>query len=384
MSQNQDIFGFYRVGDLKFYSKLEAIELSTKKNIHLHWDFNEPIFSSYDWTVEPAESLRELYKKRAQQIRDKYDYVIVSYSGGADSSNIVDSFVNNGIRIDELASHTNYEITGDKENFLNAEIFKVAFPNYEKLKASCPWMKFRNIDLSKPIVDTFEDSSIIDNWMYNLNSYRSPNMSVKDNLKMQIKEWRDIIESGKKLVIVHGIDKPRIMLENGKYVYKFLDLIDTAVTPLAQILNREWDYHELFYWTPDLPEIPIKQAHVVKNYVKNSAPDSLFMSYEKDYLGLAYRVLSDGKKLWLSNHGVHTLIYPDWDINTFSLGKTQSIILSSRDTWFWTESKQEKSVKNFYEALNKLWVNLPDYWKNEANDITRGTRLSYSKSYYLE
>jgi hypothetical protein len=81
----QDKLGVYRVGDLKFYSKLQAIEMSTKTGIHLHWDFNEAVFDSYDWTVEPKDSLVELYRQRAQQLRNKYDYIILAYSGGADS-----------------------------------------------------------------------------------------------------------------------------------------------------------------------------------------------------------------------------------------------------------------------------------------------------------
>ena len=73
----QDKLGVYRVGDLKFYSKLEAIEMHTKTGIHPHWDFNEAVFSSYDWTVEPKEDLLELYKQRAEQLRNQYDYIIL-------------------------------------------------------------------------------------------------------------------------------------------------------------------------------------------------------------------------------------------------------------------------------------------------------------------
>ena len=42
----QDKLGVYRVGDFKFYSKLEAIEMHAKTGIHPHWDFNEAVFSS--------------------------------------------------------------------------------------------------------------------------------------------------------------------------------------------------------------------------------------------------------------------------------------------------------------------------------------------------
>ena len=122
----QDKLGVYRVGDLAFYSKIEAIEMHAKTGIHPHWDFNEAVFSSYNFTVEPTDSLQELYRQRAQQLRDHYDYIILMYSGGADSTNVLNSFIKNDILIDEVASYVNFEATGTKENFLNAEVFRVS------------------------------------------------------------------------------------------------------------------------------------------------------------------------------------------------------------------------------------------------------------------
>jgi hypothetical protein len=80
-----DRLGCYRVGDLKFYSKLEAIETMQQTGIHLHWDFNEAVFGCYNWKQEPVDSLSDLYRRRAQQLRDQYDYIVLCYSGGADS-----------------------------------------------------------------------------------------------------------------------------------------------------------------------------------------------------------------------------------------------------------------------------------------------------------
>ena len=66
MTQYPDPLGVYRISNLKFYSKLEAIEFSTRTGQPIHWDFNEAVFSSYDWTKEPSQSLSELYRQRAQ------------------------------------------------------------------------------------------------------------------------------------------------------------------------------------------------------------------------------------------------------------------------------------------------------------------------------
>ena len=70
-SYSGDQFGYYTVGPaFKTYSKLQAIEEMQRTGIHLEWHFNREKYSKYDWTTEPTESLDELYRRRAQQIRD--------------------------------------------------------------------------------------------------------------------------------------------------------------------------------------------------------------------------------------------------------------------------------------------------------------------------
>ena len=100
--------GYYSVGLQEFDSKIKACQLASKvlekiqsPNI-VKWHFNDEIFSTYNWSIEPRESLADLYKKRAKHLREQYDYIIISYSGGADSHNVVMSFLNQGLFIDEL------------------------------------------------------------------------------------------------------------------------------------------------------------------------------------------------------------------------------------------------------------------------------------------
>ena len=167
----RDKLGCYRVGPAKFYSKLEAIEAHTKTGIHPHWDFNEEVFSSIDWTKEPSETILELYGQRAKQLREKYDYIALMYSGGADSDTVLCSFLDNDIKIDEVATYVNYDATGDKDNFLNAETWNVAFPRIEMLQQQYPWLKHRIIDLSDMTISEFTNPSNKFDWIYSMNMF---------------------------------------------------------------------------------------------------------------------------------------------------------------------------------------------------------------------
>jgi len=61
--------GYYSVGLQEFDSKIKACQLASKvlekiqsPNI-VKWHFNDEIFSTYNWSIEPRESLADLYKK---------------------------------------------------------------------------------------------------------------------------------------------------------------------------------------------------------------------------------------------------------------------------------------------------------------------------------
>lgn len=375
-----DRLGVYRVGDLKFYSKLQAIEMHAKTGIHPYWDFNEAAFSCYDWTQEPQESLLELYRQRAQQLRDKYDYIVLFYSSGADSRNALDAFIHNDIKLDEVASYVNYEATAEKESRLNKEIFYQAIPHIKELQTKCPWIKHRLIDLSESQVKYFNSKEATFDWIYNMNTMFNANGPGMTSLGTRFKEWRTIIDQGKKLCLLWGIEKPRLFHENNKFFCKFLDLIDSG--PTVKSMSGELPYSdEAFYWTPDLPKMIIKQVHVIKNYLNKFSLSSPYVSTTKT--DLAYKTV-EGTKLWLNNDGLHSLIYPTYNLGSISAAKPPSVIFSSRDIWFRNMEQSNRALHVWKMGLDKLWKTVPDYWKNDPTDMSLGLKGCWSKSYYLE
>lgn len=374
-----DPLGCYRVGDLKFYSKLEAIEMHTKTGTHPHWDFNEAVFSSYDWTIEPSEHILELYKQRAEQLREKYDYIVLMYSGGADSQTVLESFIDNDIKLDEIATYINYDGSDNKNDFLNSEAFKVSIPKAQELIVQYPWLNHRVIDLTQLTMDKFNLVDTKFNWIYEQNMYISPNNNSRDSLPLKIKEWADLINAGKKVCILWGKDKPRVQCHDGKFFLKFIDFVDDAAT-VKSIAGEQPYTDEFFYWTPDMPKLVIKQGHLIKNYLSRDLVQLPFISTERS--DLAYREINN-QKYWLSNHGVHQLIYPKWDISTFSAGKAGSVIFTPRDIWFFQLETAQKARQNWQVGLEKFWELIPPYWRNHESDLSKGIKACWSKDYYL-
>jgi hypothetical protein len=95
--ENNPKLGYYTVGQIRHYIKPEALIAATKHNQFPEWHFNRDVFDVYAWHQEPEIGLRELYRMRAQQLRDKYDYIRLEVSGGGDSATAAFSFILNGI-----------------------------------------------------------------------------------------------------------------------------------------------------------------------------------------------------------------------------------------------------------------------------------------------
>src|SRR5260221_13572359 len=98
-------FGHYVYNRNAYVRKIDAFDEALKNrdyfpNISL-W-FHDESYAQFDWAQEPLVSLDTLYKMRAKQIRDENEYLILLYSGGADSHQILDTFLKHNIFIDEV------------------------------------------------------------------------------------------------------------------------------------------------------------------------------------------------------------------------------------------------------------------------------------------
>ena len=91
----------YTCNDKNFNDKFSAIKENSSSDKPI--GFHEPSsYNTYDFSIEPTESWLDLCKNQAQKIRDEYDYLRLWYSGGCDSRTALDSFILNGIHLDEI------------------------------------------------------------------------------------------------------------------------------------------------------------------------------------------------------------------------------------------------------------------------------------------
>jgi hypothetical protein len=204
-----------------------------------------------DWTVEPLETFKDLCKEYAQYIRDNYDYVILYYSGGSDSTTILNTFLDNNIKIDEIVTTT--------FNNVNIPCFDGLYAK-NHLKTKGYTGKFTNpvISLSQIIKFMSSDKKLIDaaNYTGTINSITR--LSVD---KLEEYEFTPVKIRKGKIAHVYGYEVPLVVKIDGSYY-------------VQHTLNRELLFRQpgidviRFFASKEFPKLYSKQAHMMAKAMK--------------------------------------------------------------------------------------------------------------------
>jgi hypothetical protein len=365
--------GFYEINGYRTFSKLEAIELQNRTGHWPDWNFNKEIFQQINWQLEPPIDLMSMYKARARQIREAYDYVVLFYSGGSDSNNILSSWIEEGLKLDEIASFWNLNGSKNRDDYMNDEIDKVVLPRINQLKNLGYEFKFRLIDITEDTVNFI--TTVDQDYKYYVNNHWSPNNIVKNQFRERINDYADLINQGKSVCFVWGIEKPQIFHEGSRHFLQFFDIVDNCVSGYTQSRVSQGWYDELFYWTPDMPELIVKQAHTLLHFVETCDIPHFYQNKFNRY-GYNHRL-----KKYLTSAAAKIVLYPTWDPNTYCNGKSSSLIFSDRDQWLW---RSNIKIKENIQALGKSYFNtIGNFWLNIPNNPHKGIKCHCSPKYYL-
>lgn len=355
--------GYYQVGSKKFFNKNSAIyEASTTKK-EISWHFHDNVFDKcLSKTKLGNKNLNTLYKERAQQLRDSYDYLILNYSGGPDSHNILMTFINNNIRLDEI--HVKYSNSVDKKIYtpnrielgaenIHSEYDYVIKPNLEKLKITNPEIKIDIHDVFENIPNLSYDTFINAPSHY-LGAFELLRQSKYSNsINIQL-------DKGKKVADIYGIDKPILFVKDNFFYTIF---IDTTVS----VAGTRHEHIELFYWTPDFPEIVLEQAFAVYKFFINN-PSMI------PIIDLNLRDPNDLHRIELLRKIAIKNIYTTFDLNTFQVCKPTAFSISgrSRDKYYINNplfadylTKYNHYAKTYGNSLDKKYFDI-NYMLNKT------------------
>lgn len=367
--------GFYRVGDQVFTDKISALIAGDRLGLHPTWEFHDEIFAKFDWMQEPDQTISDLYTARCRQIRDKYDHVVLHYSGGSDSHNILSHFVKNNILVDEVLvsvpqqyydKHTVADLSRASKNLHN-EWHHVIKPDLAWIAVNLPRTKITVYDHTQDMLDFRVDQD----WILHAGEHCNPNIVSRINRCMAID--LDLYDS-KRVGHVYGIDKPQVFCHEDGWYFSFLD----SILSIQSSSKTTFDHHdhvtvENFYWSPDMPALLIKQAHMVRHY---------FLKHpELAHLATHLRRSREHKALYQDI--IREVIYPYWRREIFQVEKSSSIFKKEFDQWFF-EFATDEAKNRWLEGYKFLIDNVPRHWFDfDASGAPNNLRGMWSRWYRI-
>lgn len=362
---------YYALGNALYQNKIEALHAASRTKQQVTWHWHDE-FDSMPWQLDPPWSLREMYKLRAQQLRDSYNYLILSFSGGSDSWTVLHSFITNRIHLDEVffrwpfsATQSKYVATSQDLSPCNhlSEWDLNVKPMLDQLAISNPEIKITLHDCSESILATVHNDNLVSETGGNL----SRGWWAKWNSMGELE--RKMIDSGKTTALILGVDKPQLFVENKKMYCYFLDIHVNNNTTLAENGRT----NEFFYWSPNMPEVTYTQARAIYNHVKFRHDVSQLIDRKTPYDRIC-------KHTW--DRIARSIIYPDYDLKNFQTCKDQTSIDIKTETWLNLYS-DHKFLDRWRSLVHNILTSIDREWITYCDGQISGFHGFISKPYYL-
>lgn len=349
-------YGIYYSGQQSFLNKSEALIHATKHGHDIRWDFHNNVYGRINWQRRPTTPIEELYRLRAQQIRDQYDYVVVHFSGGADSWTVLNSFISNGIHVDEI--YTRWALDEQKYKTPNAldrreynifsEYHYAVVPVLEHVKKTCPKTYIH--------VDDYSDAyqSDLDEDLFTQVGGHYLCMGTFHRFSRKSPREKQAVRQGQRVAVVYGFDKIQCRAQDGRFLAYFTDRFGGSDTDPDRSV-------EFFYWTPDMPEIAVLSAHLVRDHYSTQLDQ---LSVDDVYLRTNYVAAC----------------YPSYNLSTFQTRKNAGSEVYASELWVkqynprYVDSWQW-NIKQYTQHIDQKFFKMYD------DQLRLGYKFCYSTVY---
>lgn len=333
-------YGYWETSGLKFERKIDSLIYASQKGSEVKFVYHDSVWKNFDKSLLGKVSLKELYRARAQQLRDSYEYLILYYSGGADSHNVLMSFINNNIKLDEIIVKWPKALVDGKLYIPNTKDNTArniwSEWNYT-IKPSLDWLKSNHPDIKITIKDYAENITIksFETTFETLNHTRAGVLQSFSTF------GNDTIK--KKIGHIFGIDKPSLII-SGDDIFMFFNDLSTTMLYADKAHDADPNNIECFYWTPDMPLLAFEMAYRVAEY----------FVFNKDKRNFLQFGIDKSLTIQFQNNVSKAICYDTWDYTKFQADKPVSAI--RQDKWFWFFECEE--FKPLCEAFISNTINV--------------------------
>jgi hypothetical protein len=340
--------GYYQVGNQFFNHKISALIEATKTNQSVQWHFNDPVWNKINWRSNDSIPVTYWYQERAKQLRDKYDYLILAFSGGRDSHNVLHSFIDNDIHLDEVWCDWPLQHTEGKfdlnphdcspENMPSEWTYSIK-PELDRLAQSHSLTKITITDSTSTLADeNAEDTLMISQYAFyaTVKRFRELDTIVRQRSKKYAR-----------VGVIVGIEKPQYLIINGFMSLFFSDSTMQIKSDSIGDCTREVEY---FYWSADLPELVRSQGHAILDYLRANPWAQQLQSFASIKNNLTVTIdTPEQSQAW--RNLINYAIYPQWD-NKFQVAKPIDFLYNN-EYYSWLTSHQDlRALQSHRNALD--------------------------------
>jgi hypothetical protein len=377
--------GYYIVGNKIYNHKVYALQEATRTGLPVKWHFNNEVYDKLNWTHNPGIPILDLYRLRAQQLRNRYDYIICCWSGGGDSTTMVEAFLENGIHLDEIV--TLWPITLSQGKYTpNAQ---------DRSNLNMP----SEYDFSiKPRIDAWRKQypnqliTVADTCNISRNEFQDDTVRIMEKHSyLTIQRWRQMDQIlrdrmdryGNNVCMVIGANPVEIDIVDNYLTTHFTDTLaanglksDYTASGIARKV-------ESFYWTPDMPEIVLQQAHDVYNFNLSNPANKQYFSRMTMLPDRTYKSLySPDEELFRRVR--KKIVYPKFAWDWFQVGKQDRTHENPQwETWFNSNPHAEEFLQPWRSAIRSHTNLIADQWKIYHNGNLATYKKFYSKFYVV-
>jgi hypothetical protein len=379
-------------------SQIDAWRAAKALNKKPDFYFFDEEYSKLDWTKEPPETWDQLCYDRCVDLRTKYNKLSLFYSAGRDSHHVLRCFYHFNIPLDEIVL-LNLRTNPARQD----ELIKYIYPQVQQYLKDYPNTKVTTVDVGPEEFDNY----FVDDWLEKPATALTHGYFQPTNFSYYVKQIMHADEPNHGVIL--GVDKPRIIIEDGKYYSTVIDkTIETFMTDIPNI--------EFFYYAPTMPQLHLKQSWMTLNHIERVygttlvyTPDQIdpllntklgasptsFTITSPSKVYKSNKITSEFLKDYCGNS--HSEYYDDfciacgrgaaWNVNLSIQNGKSKYKTEGREVVFqrllhnatednWT------SAFNFSEALTYLKTHYSSIFNKE--DPYQGTLGVFSKKYYMK
>jgi len=359
---------YYQSGDFKTSVKMLALIHASETGENVECYFEDHIWENAAKNFVPGGiNINEVYKKRALELREKYDFISLNYSGGVDSWTALHTFIDNGIKIDQIVVRFPFSFLNKKlhsPNSINTHEFNrlsewdfTVKPDLEILAKTHPeinielvdWLEVNNLNVNEgnftEIHGQYRFGSVL----------RMPAMSDTRLEKTHL-------DLGHSVCNLYGVDKPRLKYKNGKFFFHFNDGAMAVCPPRLDNLAG----NEYFFWGST--NVALSQLHLLKQwFILNPqyiyCIDDTVKVKTPQYATMRWRNYAEIIKF---------IIYPKWDFNRFQCDKPSfGSVRNSRPGDVCIESRPELnySLKKYHYLSSSYFNKIDKKFKFDNGEL---------------